>query len=189
MPVRSIPSSNAIHSQKPIVLSMADEKKKQSKKAQSISVVKPVKRKAEDGRPRLEFNLKEVEALGAIQCTYEEMAAALCCSERTVTDRMKSDELFAEAYKRGVENGKMSVKRKQYTMAVAGDRVMLIWWGKQHLGQTDKVVQKNINAGSLALLTHLSPKERLEALKKGLGDNAATGNSNANTTADAASVK
>ena len=146
---------------------------------------KPItKRKPEDGRPRLEFNLKEVEALGAIQCTYEEMAAVLNCSPDTITNRMKEDLAFSEAYKKGVESGKMSVKRKQYNMAIGGDRVMLIWWGKQHLGQTDKVVQKNINAGSLALLTHLSPKERLEALKRGLMDNSATaGSSNGNNNA------
>jgi len=133
------------------------------------------KRKAEDGRPRLEFNLKEVEALGAIQCTYDEMAAVLNCHPDTINNRMKEDIAFSTAYKKGIEGGKQSVKRKQYQMALAGDRTMLIWWGKQHLGQTDKVVQKNINAGSLALLTHLSPKERLEALRRGLDSNINTG--------------
>jgi hypothetical protein len=169
---------------------MADEKKKTKKVTTELpsksrggrggvkgkANAKPItKRKAEDGRPRLEFNLKEVEALGAIQCTYDEMAAVLCCSADTITRRMKEEPSFAEAYKKGVEGGKVSLKRKQFTLATGGNVTMLIWLGKQHLGQTDKIVQKNINAGSLALLTHLSPKERLEALKRGLDNNSNIG--------------
>jgi hypothetical protein len=141
------------------------------------------KRKPEDGRPKIVFDLKAVQALGAIQCTYEEMAAVLNCSPDTITNRMKEDLAFSDAYKKGVESGKMSIKKKQYNMSEGGNVTMLIWWGKQHLGQTDKVVQKNINAGSLALLTHLSPKERLEALKRGLMDNPGAGGCNGNNNA------
>ena len=31
----------------------------------------------------------------------------------------------------------MSLRRKQYELALEGDRTMLIWLGKQHLGQSE----------------------------------------------------
>lgn len=161
-------------------------KKKPIETAKPIAKPK-VKKKHEPGSNKRVFDLGQVEALGAIQCTYEELGAVLGCSADTIADRMKNEPAFSEAYKKGIEGGKASVKRKQFEMAKGGHPTMSIWWGKQHLGQTDKVVQKNINAGSLALLTHLSPKERLEALKRGLVDstgaeldNGNDGNSTAN---------
>ncbi len=36
----------------------------------------------------------------------------------------------------------MSLKRKQWEMAMGGNITMLIWLGKQNLGQTDKVEQR-----------------------------------------------
>lgn len=36
----------------------------------------------------------------------------------------------------------MSLKRKQWEMAMNGNITMLIWLGKQNLGQTDKVEQR-----------------------------------------------
>jgi hypothetical protein len=158
------------------------------KKAIKIPKIIPkpkVKKNLLPGTNKIVFDLKQVEAIGTIQCTYEEMAAVLGCSADTVTRRMKEDTAFAEAYKKGIEGGKASVKRTQFKMAMNGNATMLIWFGKQHLGQTDKVVQKNINAGSLALLTHLSPKERLEALKRGLMDNPAGAGNGNNNAADA----
>lgn len=38
---------------------------------------------------------------------------------------------------------KVAIKRAQLKKALAGDNTMLIWVGKQYLGQTDKMDQKN----------------------------------------------
>lgn len=90
------------------------------------------------GRPKIEFDLAVVEELAAIQCTQSEMAAVLKCSVDTLSRRMKDDPEFAETIKRGKENGKASLRRLQWRSANNGDRTMLIWLGKQYLGQRDR---------------------------------------------------
>lgn len=44
---------------------------------------------------------------------------------------------FEEAFDRYAADGRLSIRRKQFEMAMAGDRSMLVWLGKQYLGQTD----------------------------------------------------
>lgn len=83
-------------------------------------------------RPLKEIDLDQVKRLAAIQCSYAEMAAVLGCNESTLTRR------FAQAIKEGREQGRMSLKRKQYEVAMGGNVTMLIWLGKQHLEQVEK---------------------------------------------------
>jgi hypothetical protein len=90
------------------------------------------------GRPRLEFDLRQVEELGKIQTTLPELAAVLGCSLSTVKDRVASDFEFSAAYKRGLEAGKSSLRRLQWKSALSGNVVMQIWLGKQYLGQRDQ---------------------------------------------------
>ena len=90
------------------------------------------------GRPRIEFDLEQVRELAAIQCTQEEMASVLRCSVDTIKRRMGEDESFAEAIKGGKEGGKASLRRMQFKAAQNGSHTMLIWLGKQYLGQKDR---------------------------------------------------
>lgn len=64
------------------------------------------------------------------------MAAVLNCSVDTLGRR------FAEVIEKGRKQGNMSLKRKQYEVAMGGNVTMLIWLGKQRLDQTDKVEQR-----------------------------------------------
>ena len=66
-----------------------------------------------------------------IQCTTSEMSAVLKCSPDTLERR------FAAIIKNGREYGKMSIKRMQYKKAMEGNVGMLIWLGKQLLGQRE----------------------------------------------------
>lgn len=70
------------------------------------------------GRPKKEINLKLVESLAIIQCTDEEMAACLGISVQTITRKKKEKRSsFVEAYKRGKEKGKTSLRRLQWKAA------------------------------------------------------------------------
>jgi hypothetical protein len=82
-------------------------------------------------RPKKNIDPEQVKKLAAIQCSYAEMAAVLGCDESTLTRR------FAQVIKEGREQGKMSLKRKQYEVAMAGNCTMLIWLGKNILGQKE----------------------------------------------------
>jgi transcriptional regulator with XRE-family HTH domain len=90
------------------------------------------------GRPRLEFDLRQVEELGKIQSTQAELAAVLGCSVDTVKDRLKCDPEFSAAYIKGLESGKASLRRLQWKAALGGNITMQIWLGKQYLAQSDR---------------------------------------------------
>ena len=90
------------------------------------------------GRPRLVFDLRQVEDLGKIQSTHSELAAVLGCSLDTVKDRLRNDPEISTAYQKGLEHGKSSLRRIQWKNALGGNTTMQIWLGKQYLGQTDR---------------------------------------------------
>ncbi len=96
------------------------------------------------GRPRIEINFKTLDKLCALRCTAEECAAMLDMSADTLDRRLKEEGYggFAEYFKQKGSGGKVSLRRKQMEVAMSGNVSMLIWLGKQHLGQSEKVEQE-----------------------------------------------
>jgi len=90
-------------------------------------------------KKKIVFNLKNIEAMGALGCTYQEIADIHECSVRTVDERMSKDSAFSRAYKKGLGAIKMSLRRQQLKKAEAGDKTMMIWCGKNLLDQTDRI--------------------------------------------------
>jgi hypothetical protein len=84
------------------------------------------------GRPELDIDPRQVELLASAFCTNEEIAAKLGCSSDTLTRR------YAESLQKGRDNAKASLRVKQWEVARKGNVPMLIWLGKQYLGQRDK---------------------------------------------------
>lgn len=80
-----------------------------------------------------------VMRLALVGCTYEEIAVITGLDKSTVRRR------FAHAIRIGHKGLQMSLKRKQIQMAMKdgsrGQLSMLMWLGKQYLGQKDKVEQ------------------------------------------------
>ena len=85
------------------------------------------------GRPRIKIDEKILENLAGILCTNEEIASFFNCSSDALTRN------FAESIKKGRDKGKISIRRLQYEKAQTGNTTMLIWLGKQLLGQKDKI--------------------------------------------------
>lgn len=92
------------------------------------------------GRPKKQFDWESFQKLCDIQCTIEEIARFFNLSVDTIERRVKEKYkiTFAEHYKIASAQGKMSLRRKQFEIALNGNVGMLIWLGKQYLGQTDK---------------------------------------------------
>ena len=69
-----------------------------------------------------------------------EIASFFEVSEDTIERRVKETHgvTFAEHYKTLSGGGKISLRRKQMDVALSGNVSMLIWLGKQYLGQKDK---------------------------------------------------
>lgn len=97
--------------------------------------------------PRLktEIDLDQLRALAALFCTVNEAAAFLGVPLATLDRRIKTDEAVRDAWLTGIENGKTSLRRKQFVLAdkSAG---MAIFLGKNYLGQTDVLVQERREA-------------------------------------------
>ncbi len=93
------------------------------------------------GRPRKEIDQPTFEGLCEIQATLEEIAHVLHVSEDTIERWCKRTyELgFADAYKRFSASGKTSLRRSQFNVALQGNPTMLIWLGKQYLGQREPI--------------------------------------------------
>lgn len=94
-----------------------------------------------NGRPRYKLNelgAELVESLARCFCTEEEIAAVLDVNLDTLK-RPENREAFAECIKKGQESGKSTLRQRQFRAAMNGSITMLIWLGKQYLGQSDEV--------------------------------------------------
>ena len=87
---------------------------------------------AKVGRPKIKIDAALVEKLAGIGCPNKEIASIVGCSVDTL------DRHFADVITKGRENGKTRIRQKQIQMALGGNVAMLIWVGKNMLGQTDK---------------------------------------------------
>jgi len=93
-------------------------------------------------RPLKKIDPELVEKLAMIGCTTSEIAAVCNCSKDTLERR------FAAILQKGREMGKSSLRRKQWQAAENGNVAMLIWLGKQLLGQRD--YQRLEHSGEIA---------------------------------------
>jgi hypothetical protein len=100
------------------------------------------------GRPKKKIDKDLVKRLAVIHCTNEEIASICKCSKDTIERR------FAAIIKKGRDNGKMSLRRWQYEAAQKGNTVMLIWLGKQLLGQKDQFNATPIEANMKIRIGH-----------------------------------
>lgn len=97
------------------------------------------KTKAKMGRPKIEIDQCEFEKLCAMQCTLIEISEWFGVSEDTIERWCKRTykATFADTFKRKSAGGRISLRRKQFEVAMAGDKTLLVWLGKNWLGQRD----------------------------------------------------
>lgn len=93
-----------------------------------------------------EQEFQKVKNLCAIQCTGEEVAAVMGVDYDTL-NRLLRDKYgmqFGEFYKIHSSEGRASLRRSQWKAAEKGNSALLVWLGKQYLGQTDKIENNNM---------------------------------------------
>lgn len=111
------------------------------------------------GRPKIKVDAALVEKLAGIGCPNKEIASIVGCSVDTL------DRHFADVITKGRENGKTRIRQKQIQMALNGNVAMLIWIGKNWLGQTDKQEISGIeNASTVNILLGQQQEEQLAQL-------------------------
>lgn len=84
------------------------------------------------GRPKADLNEEHIKALAGAGCPVEEIAEFLGVNKKTLERR------FLKIMQSGRLRRNVSLRRKQMELAMRGDKTMLIWLGKQWLGQSDK---------------------------------------------------
>ena len=84
-------------------------------------------------RPKkYDIDPKQVEKLAGYGCTNTEIAGVYGCSADLI------DKSYSEFLTKGRANLKKRLRKAQLDSALAGNSTMLIWLGKQMLGQVDK---------------------------------------------------
>lgn len=109
------------------------------------------------GRPRLNIDPEQVTRLARLHCTMQEMADFFGCHRETLREN------FSPQIDKGRSEGNISLRRKQWQMAVEkGNVVMLIWLGKQMLGQRNEILESDNNAPLPIYDIIEEPKEVIE---------------------------
>jgi bifunctional pyridoxal-dependent enzyme with beta-cystathionase and maltose regulon repressor activities len=97
------------------------------------------------GRPAFiltDEQFKTIEGMARIQCTQVEICDIFDVTEKTLNLALKkhSGITFSQLIKKNLSHGKASLRRSQWKLATDKlNPTMLIWLGKQHLGQKDQV--------------------------------------------------
>jgi len=93
------------------------------------------------GRPKLNIDPETVRKLARLHCTMQEMADFFGCHRDTLHNN------FSAEIAKGKAEGNISLRRKQWQIAVEkGNPVMLIWLGKQMLGQVNERLDTDTDA-------------------------------------------
>ena len=89
------------------------------------------------GRPKIEIDEELLYKLAQIHCTMNEMVDIMGVSK----DTLKRN--YAHIIDKGKSEGKMRLRRKQVEVAMSGNHTMLIWLGKQMLGQSESPMSED----------------------------------------------
>lgn len=112
---------------------------------------------------KLTIDLDTVNALAAIGCTHAEMAKVLGCSEEWIQAQNAENPAFQLALEQGEGELKQSLRRQQLKHAFEGNASLLIWLGKQYLGQVDK---QDIKTTTEVSITVRKAQEELKGISK-----------------------
>lgn len=91
-------------------------------------------------KPMDDKTFRQLVAMVKIQCTQDEICDVLGMSKQTLDLRVKERGYrnFRDIFRQKRGMGKASLRRMQWKSAEGGNPTMLVWLGKQVLGQTDK---------------------------------------------------
>ena len=94
-------------------------------------------------RPKVNIDWERVNELLEADCEGTEIAAYLGIVPNTLYRRCEEDHKisFSKYLQEKKAKGNSLLKEKQFNTAMSGDRTMLIWLGKQRLGQSEKSQQ------------------------------------------------
>ena len=95
-------------------------------------------------RPLKEIDAKQFEKLCGLQCTKLEICGWFDITDKTLENwgKRTNGKGFSETFEEKRAAGKISLRRAQYELALKGNATMLIWLGRNYLGQSEDVTVK-----------------------------------------------
>lgn len=124
-----------------------------------------------DGQPRKEIDLQELEKLCGLQCTIKDIAGWFNVTPQTIDNRIAEvtrlydhegeQRNFKQIMELGYAKGRVSLRRKQMQAADALQPTMLVWLGKQVLGQKDNLELSGPGGGPIQANVTSDPHERV----------------------------
>ena len=123
------------------------------------------------GRKAKPIDWAYVEEMIKVGATMEEIGAVVGLDQVALTLRPE----FLNCYKKAYSEGNISLRRMQMMQALHGHPTMLIWLGKNRLGQADKQIHEvsgrdgepiQIQAQDLSRLTPQELEQLVEILRK-----------------------
>lgn len=107
-------------------------------------------------RPKIEIDEKTVEAFAKLGANNREIADHFMCDETTIAKRFSSILTKARA------NRRIKLRELQWKLAEKGNLGMLIWLGKQELGQVEKIENKDTTPNKTITLNYATNKVKIE---------------------------
>ena len=111
-------------------------------------------------RPIKRVDVETIKKLAQLHCTYQEIAESVGVSTKTL------QRSYVHYIKKGRELGKISLRKAQFEKALGGSVPMMIWLGKQHLDQKDKIEQTNYNEPLPLIIEAKDVKEAKEIVSR-----------------------
>lgn len=133
------------------------------------------KPKKKMGKPQLVIDWVKVEKLASIYCPVSDIAGIMGVSYNGLARGCK------RKFKKTIEdwahekrgNTRAAVRNRQIQLALAGDKTMLIWLGKQMLGQSDRnrmSISGDANGAPVSIhvqkIEQMSQEERLAEIER-----------------------
>ena len=107
-------------------------------------VKKTTKPTVKRGRPPVEIDLDRLRKMGSLMSTQAEVAAHFDISTSSVEKYLRVKK-YREAFDAGKEDTKSRLRAVQIQTALSGNVTMMIWLGKQYLGQREPQVGAPVN--------------------------------------------
>jgi hypothetical protein len=98
------------------------------------------------GRPKWQPDLAMIERLYSNMSTDQDVADICDVARKTVERHLKNDPEFRRAKTQGMAKARVSLRSEQFKLAKNGNLGMLVWLGKQYLGQKEKQEVDNISS-------------------------------------------
>lgn len=99
-------------------------------------------------RKKIDIDNQQVFDLASTFCTTEEIASKFKCSKDTIENRCQ------EELNLGRDKARRMLRSKQFELAMSGNVGMLIWLGKQYLGQSDSFKVGEDEGGGFTFVKH-----------------------------------